>query len=191
MKKFLKMRKYSHEEFVNIVSKMSEEEIIEFSSKYGGYPVLFRMSLDEKIKHIPFIQPGSAVICVDKDGKILVQERADNGRYSFPGGCQEISETLEDTAIRELFEETGIKVSKDDLGFIANISGKTRRNIYLNGDIVYNNTTLFCVYVSDNDKKCLKANEESKSLKFVDLYEVPDNFMDRDLIDEYIKYISK
>ena len=49
MKKLKKMREYSHEEFVEIIQKMSESELLEFSSKFGGYPVLFRMSLDERI----------------------------------------------------------------------------------------------------------------------------------------------
>ena len=56
------MREYTHEEFVNLISNLNEEELLELSSNYGGYPVLFRMSLDERINHIPFIQTGSAII---------------------------------------------------------------------------------------------------------------------------------
>ena len=47
MDKYKKMREYSHEEFVNLVKNLSEKELLELSSKYGGYPVLFRMSLEE------------------------------------------------------------------------------------------------------------------------------------------------
>ena len=52
--KYKKMREYSHEEFINIILNLNEEELIEFSQKYGGYPVLFRMALDDRINHIPY-----------------------------------------------------------------------------------------------------------------------------------------
>ena len=53
---YKKMREYTHEEFVELVKSLSEEELLELSANYGGYPVLFRMALDERICHIPFIQ---------------------------------------------------------------------------------------------------------------------------------------
>jgi 8-oxo-dGTP pyrophosphatase MutT (NUDIX family) len=45
-------------------------------------------------------------------GKILVIERKTGyvtGVYSFPGGRVEASETLEEAALRELYEETGLR----------------------------------------------------------------------------------
>lgn len=59
---YKKMREYTHEEFVDIIKKLNEEELLELSANYGGYPVLFRMALDERINHIPFIQTGSSII---------------------------------------------------------------------------------------------------------------------------------
>ncbi len=56
--KYKKMREYSHEEFVNLVMSLDEKELLELSRNYGGYPVLFRMALDDRINHIPFIQTG-------------------------------------------------------------------------------------------------------------------------------------
>ena len=56
---FKRMREYTHEEFVELVKSLSEEELLNLSANYGGYPVLFRMSLDERICHIPFIQTGA------------------------------------------------------------------------------------------------------------------------------------
>ena len=51
---------------------MSKEELLEFSANYGGYPVLFRMSLDERVCHIPFIQTGSAIIIENENKEILI-----------------------------------------------------------------------------------------------------------------------
>ena len=106
--KFKHMREYTHEEFINLVSSLTEDELLELSSKYGGYPVLFRMALDERICHISFIQTGAAVIIRNENDEILLQERADRNIWGLPGGCQELGENLRETAVREAYEETGI-----------------------------------------------------------------------------------
>ena len=60
---YKKMREYTHEEFVNLIMNLTEEQLLELSSQYGGYPVLFRMALDERINHIPFIQTEDVKYC--------------------------------------------------------------------------------------------------------------------------------
>lgn len=187
---YKKMRDYNHEEFVELVEKMNEEELKDFSSKYGGYPVLFRMSLDERLSHIPFIQTGSAIIIKNYNNEILLQERKDRNKWCLPGGCQELGENLRETAVREAYEETGIKINPNDLILIDTLSGETRKNSYPNGDIVYNNTSLYIANVNIKDYSVLKGDSETKSLKFFKLNELPNNLMDEDLIKSYIKYNS-
>ena len=191
MNNYKKMREYTHEEFINLISNMSEEELLNFSANYGGYPVLFRMSLDERVSHIPFIQTGSAIIIENEKQKILLQERTDKNIWGLPGGCQELGEQLEDTAIREAYEETGIKLNKDNLVLINTLSGETRKNSYPNGDIVYNNTSLYLAKILTSDAKNMKGDSETKRLKFFSLNNLPENLMDIDLINTYKKYISK
>jgi 8-oxo-dGTP pyrophosphatase MutT (NUDIX family) len=191
IKNYKNMRSYKHEEFISMISKMNERELIEFSSKYGGYPVLFRMALDERVSNIPFIQTGSAVIVENENGEILLQERSDNGKWGLPGGCQEIGEKLENTAVRELFEETGIKIDTNDLVLIDTVSGPTRKNVYPNGDICYNNTSLYLVKVQNSELLKLSMNPESKQLKFFKLNELPENNMDEDLIEKYLEKLDK
>ena len=41
------MREYTHEEFVELVKNLSEEELFKLSANYVGCPVLFRMALDD------------------------------------------------------------------------------------------------------------------------------------------------
>ena len=191
MQKYKKMREYSHEEFVNIIKELNEEELLEFSSKYGGYPVLFRMSLDERINHIPFIQTGSAIIIRNNKGQILLQERTDRNKWGLPGGCQELGEDLKETAIREAYEETGIKLNLKDIKLIDTLSGNARKNSYPNGDIVYNNTSLYLANISIDDETNLKGDSETKRLKFFDINNIPNNIMDEDLIKVYKDYINK
>ena len=191
MNEYKRMRDYTHEEFINIISNMTEDELLEFSANYGGYPVLFRMALDERVCHIPFIQTGSAIIIENENKEILLQERTDRNMWGLPGGCQDLGEQLEETAIREAKEETGLNLNKEDLVLIDTLSGNLRKNSYPNGDIVYNNTSLYLVKVLTKDTTNMKGDSETKRLKFFKPTELPDNIMDKDLINSYLRYISK
>lgn len=188
---YKKMREYTHEEFVNLIMNLNEEQLLELSSQYGGYPVLFRMALDERISHIPFIQTGAAIIIRNDNGQILLQERTDRNKWGLPGGCQDLGEDLRFTAVREAYEETGIKLDPYDIELIDTLSGESRKNSYPNGDIVYNNTSLYLADVSMEDASNLKGDSETKRLQFFNPDEVPENLMDADLIKSYLKYICK
>lgn len=191
MMEFKKMREYTHEEFVNLILKLNEEQLLELSAKYGGYPVLFRMALDERISHIPFIQTGAAIIIRNENGQILLQERTDRNKWGLPGGCQDLGEDLRITAVREAYEETGIKLDPNEIELIDTLSGEARKNSYQNGDIVYNNTSLYLVDVSISDASVLKGDSETKKLRFFAPDDLPNNIMDEDLIGSYLKYIAK
>lgn len=182
------MREYTHEEFVNLISNMSDEELLKFSANYGGYPVLFRMSLDERLCHIPFIQTGAAIIVRNEFDQILLQQRNDNGRWGLPGGCQELGENLRLTASRELYEETNISIPPGALVLIDTLSGEERKRVYPNGDIVYNNTSLYLANVDSNIN--IKKDNESIKLEFFDINNLPLELHDNDLIDAYINYLK-
>lgn len=188
---YKKMREYTHEEFVNLIISLNEEQLLELSSQYGGYPVLFRMALDERINHIPFIQTGAAIIIRNENGQILLQERTDRNKWGLPGGCQDLGEDLRFTAVREAYEETGIKLDPYSIELIDTLSGETRKNSYPNGDIVYNNTSLYLADVSMKDASSLKGDSETKRLQFFNPDEVPENLMDSDLIKSYLNYACK
>jgi len=64
-------------------------------------------------------RPFAAVsIVITKNEKVLLMKRAHDpkaGFYSVPGGLVELGERFEDSAIREVEEETGLKVRLDRL----------------------------------------------------------------------------
>jgi ADP-ribose pyrophosphatase YjhB (NUDIX family) len=59
------------------------------------------------------IVPAASALVVNREGKILLHKRSDNGLWALPGGAMEIGETLGQTAIRETREETGLEVEPE------------------------------------------------------------------------------
>jgi ADP-ribose pyrophosphatase YjhB (NUDIX family) len=51
----------------------------------------------------------------DSTGRLLMIRRTDNDLYAIPGGAQEIGETIVQTVVREVKEETGITVEATGL----------------------------------------------------------------------------
>jgi ADP-ribose pyrophosphatase YjhB (NUDIX family) len=55
---------------------------------------------------------GTSIIPVLPDGRIVLVQRRDNGRWSLPGGLVEWGEDISTSARRELEEETGLNLIK-------------------------------------------------------------------------------
>ena len=73
-----------------------------------------------------------ATVVVLKDNKILLNLRSDTKTWGIPGGAAELGETLEETAARELKEETDLTAERlhccicfRGMIFISNIQTET------------------------------------------------------------------
>lgn len=53
---------------------------------------------------------GSSAVVENSEGRILLQRRRDSGNWALPGGTMDIGETLAQSIIREVREETGFDV---------------------------------------------------------------------------------
>jgi 8-oxo-dGTP pyrophosphatase MutT (NUDIX family) len=73
---------------------------------------------------------GARGIMRDEAGRFLLIKRADNGFWSFPAGAMEIGESLPQCAIRETFEETGLKAAKATLFALMTGPEFTFTNVY-------------------------------------------------------------
>lgn len=181
-------RNLSYEELVKIIEPLNKNEIIELSNIIG-YPVFTRLCMNELKHKFVLLQDGAAAIIINDKEEILLQKRADRDKWGLPGGCQELGERFQDTIIREIKEETNLDVKEEDLKLIDIVSGSSRINDYPNGDVVINNTVLYCIKKYSGD---LLWDSESKDLKFFPIDKLPQNQNDPDLIKIFIeKYINK
>lgn len=174
-------RNLTYEDLVKIIEPLTSDEIIELSNVIG-YPVFTRLCMGVLKHRFVLLQDGAAAIIVNSEGQILLQSRADRDKWGLPGGCQELGERFQDTVLREVKEETNLDVKEEDLELIDIVSGASRRNDYPNGDVVINNTALYCIRKYSGE---LKWDSKSKNMKFFDLDNLPENQNDPDLIEVY------
>lgn len=134
----------------------------------------------------PLIQCGTSVIISNKN-KILMQLRTDNNKWGLPGGSIEIGERVEETAVREVEEETGLSINLKDLNLFGVFSGERQHYIYPHGDEVYNVVTVYITSAYSGELNI--DNEETSSLKFFKIEELPIeiNPPDIEVIEKYIR----
>lgn len=57
------------------------------------------------------IIPATSAAIVDEQNRILLLKRRDSGNWTMPGGTLEPNESIKDCLVREVLEETGLKVT--------------------------------------------------------------------------------
>ncbi|MDN4604086.1 NUDIX domain-containing protein [Paenibacillus sp. F6_3S_P_1C] len=113
---------------------------------------------------------GGAIIR-DHMGRILLQKRSDYGDWGLPGGGMEPGESIEETMIREVKEETGLDVSSYELTSI--YTGEKMKYTYPDGNEVVFVMFLFNVTAElggklDHDQTTLLfEDEQNESLELV------------------------
>ena len=138
------------------------------------------MDLRKYVGHEPLIGVGATTLVFNDKNELLLNLRSDTNTWGIPGGSMELYETIEETAVRELKEETGITAEKLEL--VTVLSGKDYYFEYPNGDKMCTVIILFKVLnylgnikVSDNESKQLKffkldalPNMESRAQSIID-----------------------
>lgn len=117
--------------------------------------------------------PTIDVACINGNGEILLGKKPNRDKYQLIGGFFDptIDETLEQTALRELYEETG--VVGDNLKYVCSSVIKTDYRYINETDKII--TTFFRCDYSEGDAK---ANDDIVETIWMDLIEVLNNVDD-------------
>ena len=129
------------------------------------------LDLRKVVGHRPLIQVGAGIIVEDEQGRVLLQLRSDNHCWSYCGGSMEIDEQAEETARRELLEETGLVA--ESLELFGVFSGPDYHYVYPNGDEVSNVDIVFLCRNFSGQLKCQPG--EVDDLRFFAPDEIPEN----------------
>ena len=114
------------------------------------------------VGHRTVMQCAASIICVDKEGRMLLGRRSDNHKWGYAGGACEIDERAEHCAKRELFEEMGL--TAEELVFFCVNSGPEAHYIYPNGDEVSNIEIIYLCRSFQGTPSC--ADGEMEELRF-------------------------
>nr|WP_255731507.1 NUDIX hydrolase [Solibacillus sp. MA9] len=147
------------------------------------------MNLRKKIGTDPILMVGACVLIFNERDELLMQHRIDNDCWGLAGGSMELGETLEEVALREMYEETGL--TAHDLALFDIFSGKDFYYQYPHGDVVYNVTTAYICTDYSGDLRC--DLEEAKDLQFFRLDALPENISppDKIVIRKYLERATK
>ncbi|NBD25522.1 NUDIX hydrolase [Paenibacillus glycinis] len=126
--------------------------------------------LRQYVGNCPLILPGASVIIINAMGHILLQRRT-SGYWGLPGGLMELGESLQDTARREVKEETGLDIKAITLLDV--FSGTEYFRRMENGDEVYAVTAVY--FTSEFEGELSSDNNESVDLRYFPLNGLPVN----------------
>jgi ADP-ribose pyrophosphatase YjhB (NUDIX family) len=112
---------------------------------------------------------GSSAIVVDDESRILLQRRSDSGNWALPGGTMNIGESLAQSLVREVKEETGFDVRTDRIVGIYSDPGHVFA--YDDGEVRQEfNICIACTIESGT----LHVSSESTAVDFFTVDEIPE-----------------
>ena len=144
--------------------------------------------LRQYVGNAPILTAGTGLLVINDENEILLQLRDDFNAWGCPGGSMELGESFEETAKRELKEETGLEALS--LKMIGVLSGKETFRTYPNGDQLYDITAIFIIDKYKGD--LMIDNKETKGLSWFSVENLPKNLSPmtekfKNRIIEYVK----
>lgn len=119
------------------------------------------------ILETPFV--GCDTFISNERGQVLLIQRSDNQKWALPGGSQNRGETMRDCAIRETFEETGLRIEVTDLlGIYSSMNYEAKNYPYPKRDYCH------VVFMGKITGGSLSNSEETLTAKWFSENQLPD-----------------
>ncbi|WP_353947903.1 NUDIX hydrolase [Sporolactobacillus sp. Y61] len=126
------------------------------------------------VGHRPLILVGAVAVISNSKGHILLQKRRyPENTWGLPGGLMEPGESSEETAMREVREETGLTIDRLKLAGV--FSGANMYAIAENGDQFYPVTIAY--QTSDYKGELIMDPAESVSFAFMNPDDLPEKML--------------
>jgi ADP-ribose pyrophosphatase YjhB (NUDIX family) len=106
---------------------------------------------------------ATSAVVTDDAGRILLQRRADSGNWALPGGGMEMDESLADSVVREVKEETGLNV--EVTGLVGTYTDPRHIIAYTDGEVRRQFNICYTARVTGGQ---LAISDESTELRFID-----------------------
>lgn len=139
----------------------------------------------------PCLNGANLVVRRGKNQILIVQANYGEKKLLLPGGGKELGETIKQTAVRELMEETGLRTSVDDLREIAELVQRVPTpNGLVDGTLFLYETRKF------SGEKFAEPNEEILMSMFMDIGEIIERQNEfglayRRMIFQYLRCVSR
>lgn len=129
--------------------------------------------LRQRVGNDLVLMPGAMVAVQREDRRVLLTRRTDDETWCLPAGAAETGGSFAQTAVDELAEETGIRVSKGDLVPFGCLSEAEAHIIhYPNGDVTHCFALCFLARTWQGEPRPDRA--ETTAVEFVDLDALPE-----------------
>jgi 8-oxo-dGTP pyrophosphatase MutT (NUDIX family) len=128
---------------LEIIDEVAKEHGLEWHKPQSAEPIK---------KSEDFSRVSSIIVATDD--KMLMLQRRDNGKWTFPGGHLNDDETHLEGAVRELWEEAGIRANPDEMILLG--SKKTFQNKDIHVYLYKVNSEVKPSAANDPDKEAQK-----------------------------------
>nr|WSX20183.1 NUDIX domain-containing protein [Streptomyces tubercidicus] len=114
------------------------------------------------------VVPSVTAVVRDAEGRLLLIHKTDNDLWALPGGGHDVGESIAESVVREVSEETGIDVAVDDV--IGLYTDPRHVMAYDDGEVRQQFSICFHAHPTGGS---LRTSDESKEVRWVspaDLY---------------------
>jgi ADP-ribose pyrophosphatase YjhB (NUDIX family) len=112
---------------------------------------------------------ATSAVVTDSQRRILLQRRADSGNWALPGGAMETHESLTDSVVREVREETGYDV--EVTGLVGTYTDPRHIIAYTDGEVRRQFNICYTAKITGGE---LAISSESTEVQFVEAGKLDD-----------------